>query len=291
MTPSDMLDGAQRGALPFTFEGHPEKTILLNYYRAARYSPGGDVVFVQHGMMRNGDEYRDFWIDAADAHDLLIVAPTFPDEMFPETENYNNGMVKDQSHRTTARDSWTYHVPARVVGLLVSHGVMTEGSARIFGHSAGGQFLHRMVSLVGMGPFRHVIAANAGWYSLPVLETEFPAGLGGVGLSKDDLRRLLGSDLRIMAGQDDCHSSADNLPSAPEALAQGAGRLQRARTYHAAGRAAAEALGTPFAWQLTEVPNVDHDGDAMGRAAAGLWFENVLPSARELGAGTGQINS
>ncbi|WP_299820205.1 hypothetical protein [uncultured Jannaschia sp.] len=291
MTLATLLEREGTSAIPFDFDGQPGRSILLNCYRAAGYRPGGDVVLVQHGMKRNGDDYRDFWIDAADRHDLLIVAPTFSDDLFPEAERYNNGMVRDDDGAITRRESWIYHVPARVVDAMTEAGLMAEGKARIFGHSAGGQFLHRMVSLVGYGPFDSVIAANAGWYSLPTLDVEFPAGLGGIGLGEDDLRRLLASDLWILAGQKDCEAGAENLPSQPEARAQGPGRLHRARNYLETGRAAAEALGISFGWRLTEVPGVDHDGNAMGRAAAGLWFTGGLPSAETLGAGTGAVNA
>jgi hypothetical protein len=42
------------------------------------HGPDDPVVIVQHGMLRNGDDYRDFWIPAAEKHNILIVAPTFP---------------------------------------------------------------------------------------------------------------------------------------------------------------------------------------------------------------------
>jgi len=278
-------------ALSYAFQGQPERPVTLNCYRAAGYASGKEVVFVQHGMMRNGDDYRDFWIEAADRHDLLIVAPSFPDAHYPEAPAYNDGMVRAADGTATPAESWIYHVPARLVAELTDAGVMGEGKARIYGHSAGGQFLHRMVALVGYGPFQSVVAANAGWYSLPDLQASFPAGLGGLGLTEADLRRLLGSDLWILGGEKDCESNADNLPSNPEALAQGAGRLQRAHNYMAAGRAAAEGLGCDFNWRFTEVPGVAHDGCAMGKAAAGLWFDGALPSEEALGVGTGTVNA
>ena len=51
--------------------------------------PDRPVVIVQHGV-RNGDEYRDFWVPAADKHKLLIVALTFSNEIWPGVESYNN---------------------------------------------------------------------------------------------------------------------------------------------------------------------------------------------------------
>ncbi|NLS07279.1 alpha/beta hydrolase [Rhizobium sp. P32RR-XVIII] len=284
MTLKTLLDRNGRNAIPFTFDRQPGRGIILHTYKSAGYAPGKDVVFVQHGMLRNGDEYRDFWIPAADRHDLLIVAPTFPDADFKGAENYNDGMVRDAGGLVTPPSSWIYHVPALVAAALVEAGVITEGRVRIFGHSAGSQFLHRMVSLVGFGPFKAVAAANAGWYSLPTLDKPFPAGLAETGLAEVDLKRLLETPLHVMAGLKDCEATADHLPSQPEAIAQGPGRLQRARNYFAKAKAAAERLDCGFNWQFTEVPDVAHDGRAMSVAAAGIWFEGRLPDPAQLGA-------
>ena len=291
MTLQSLLDNSGTSAIPFPFAGQPGRGIVLHTYRSAGYRPGKDVVFVQHGMLRNGDEYRDFWIPAADRHGLLIVAPTFPNEGFKGAENYNDGMVRDEAGQVTPPEAWIYRVPALVATALVEAGVMVPGRARIFGHSAGAQFLHRMVSLLGFGPFAAVATGNAGWYSLPTLAASFPAGLAGTGVDEARLKRLLESPLHVMAGLLDCEAAADNLPSQPEALAQGPGRLHRARHYYAAGRAMAGTLGCGFNWQFTEVPGVAHDGRAMSAAAAGLWFDGRLPDAATLGGGPETVNA
>lgn len=291
MTLQSLLESNGTNAVPFHFEGQPGREIVLHTYRSAGYQPGKHVVFVQHGMLRNGDEYRDFWIPAADRHGLLIVAPTFPNEGFKGAENYNDGMVRNETGQITPAETWIYRVPALVAAALVDAGVMAPGRARIFGHSAGAQFLHRMVSLLGFGPFAAVATGNAGWYSLPTLDTPFPAGLAGTGVDEADLRRLLESPLHVMAGLLDCEASADNLPSQPEAAAQGPGRLHRARHYYAAGKTMADTLGCGFNWRFTEVPGVAHDGRAMSVAAAGLWFDGRLPDAAALGAGPETVNA
>jgi poly(3-hydroxybutyrate) depolymerase len=291
MTLQSLLESHGTRAIPFNFEGQPGREIALHAYRSAGYKPGKDVVFVQHGMLRNGDEYRDFWIPAADRHGLLIVAPTFSNDGFKGAENYNDGMVRDDKGQIAPADTWIYRVPALVAAALVEAGVMAPGRARIFGHSAGGQFLHRMVSLVGFGPFAAVAAANSGWYSLPTLDMPFPAGLAGTGLGEPGLKRLLESPLHVMAGSKDSEATADNLPSQPEAVAQGPGRLHRARNYHAAGKAMAGVLGCGFNWRFTEVPGVAHDGRAMSVAAAGIWFDERLPDVAARGTGPATVNA
>jgi hypothetical protein len=53
-------------------------------------------------------------------------------------------------------------------------------------------------------------------------------------------------------------------------MKQGPTRYHRAHAYVATGRAAAKALGVPFAWRLIDVPGVGHDGSGMAAAAAPL---------------------
>ena len=287
MSLKKLLDSHGRNAVPFVDPMNPDRPVTLQTYRPEGHTPDWPVVIVQHGMNRNGDDYRDFWIPSAERHHLLIVAPTFSSEHYPETENYNNGRVFDGKGDVLPRDRWVYATPIRVVESLRRAGLMTRPKARIYGHSAGGQFVHRMIATQGGDCFEAAVAANSGWYSLPLLEKTFPEGLGGIGLDESDLRRLFAYPLRILAGMNDCESNAANLPSQPEALAQGPGRFQRACNYFARGKAAAERLGAPFNWTFTEVPGIAHDGCAMSAAAAAMWFEGRLPAPAALTANAG----
>jgi poly(3-hydroxybutyrate) depolymerase len=255
----------------------PARPLVLHCYRAASHRPENPVVLVQHGMGRNGDEYRDFWVEAADRHGLLIVAPTFSDAAWPGAESYNNGLVLDDPDEPRPRAAWAYGIPARVFAALRDAGVTTRPRAHIFGHSAGGQFLHRLLSTQDHAPFKAATVGNPGWYSLPTLEKPFPEGLGGIGLDEADLRRLLAFPMLILAGEQDIETSGPSLPSTPAALAQGPHRFARAHTYVRAGQEAAAQRGIACAWRLQPVPHIGHDGAAMSRVAASLWFDGAMP--------------
>ena len=279
---ADALAAPGRNAVPFTDEGNPGRPVTLHTYRAACYGPDQPVVLVQHGMGRNGGDYRDFWAEAAERHGLLIVAPTFAVEHYPHPDGYNNGLLLDAAETPRPLDRTSYASIARVVALLRAASVTRRAEVMAFGHSAGAQFLHRLLATQAHDPFEAVTIGNAGWYTLPTLDQPFPDGLGGLGLDERALVRLLGFPLLVLAGDQDTATDDPSLPSGPAALRQGPHRFARAHAWVAAGRDAAARLGAPFGWRLQAVPGIGHDGAAMSAVAASLWFDGAMPSAAEL---------
>ena len=271
-----------RNAVAYVDPGNPDRPLVLNVYRPIAYGPERPVVLVQHGMLRNGDAYRDFWIEAADRHNVLIVAPTFSNEAYPGPESYNNGLVRDASGAVRPQESWTYAVLARLWRRLRDEGITTQQRAYVYGHSAGGQYLHRLLSTQDFGFIETAAAGNPGWYTLPTLDLPFPEGLGGIGLDEGYVRRLLGFPLILLAGDKDTATADPHLPSNVEALRQGPHRFARAHHYIEFGRKEAARLGVPFAWRLQVVAGIGHDGEAMSAVAASLWFEGKMPDATEL---------
>lgn len=271
-----------RSTLPFIDPHHPDRPLDVNFYRPVDYGPDDPVVIVQHGMLRNGDEYRDFWIPAADKHRLLIVAPTFSDARFPGPESYNNGLVVGDDGSLRPYEKWLYAVPSRVFAAVRKGGVTRRSKARLFGHSAGGQFAHRLLATQSHDDFEAVVAGNPGWYTLPTLDRNFPEGLGRLGLDKAALARWLAYPMHIFAGDQDTDTDDPNLPAQVEALKQGPHRYGRAQFVYDFARREAERLGLPFHWKLVRVEGIGHDGAAMSRAAAAYWFEGRIPPAEEL---------
>ena len=250
----------------------PDRALSLECYRPANQPPASPVVIVQHGQSRNGREYCDAWIPAADKAGALIVAITFPKDSWPDAVTYNNGHVLDESGAVRPREAWSQAIPGRVFALLREAGVTNRPKAYLWGHSAGGQFVHRLLSTQPQGLFEAVGAANSGWYTLPTLERPYPDGYGGLGLSRDDIARLLGYPLVLFAGDRDIDGNSENLPQHPAALAQGPHRFARAHFFLDQARNEAAKLGVSCNWQLVVVPGVAHEGMRMAAFAAQYWF-------------------
>ena len=180
MSTTSLQPAIGRDALEYRDARHLERPLVIHTYRPAAHRPDDPVVLVQHGVKRNGDDYRDFWIEAAEKHRLLIVATTFGNEAFPQPESYNNGRVLAFDGKVYPREDWVYAIPPRVVDALRAGGVTRRAQVRLFGHSAGGQYVHRLMATQDHSLYEAVTAGNPGWYTLPTLERPFPEGSSNV---------------------------------------------------------------------------------------------------------------
>jgi hypothetical protein len=82
-----------RASIRYLDRYNPERPLVLECFRPQAHAPDKPVVIVQHGASRNGAEYSEAWLPAAERHGLLIVAITFSKEAWPDAVTYNNGHV------------------------------------------------------------------------------------------------------------------------------------------------------------------------------------------------------
>lgn len=253
------------------------ESIEVFTYRAEHHGPDDPIIILLAGGGRNGSDYRDSWIQAAERFNLLLLAPSFDETQFPGPINYNlAGMIGDEADVATLRNialkppqTWLF---SDIEGIF-DQAVARTGSAQtrydLFGHSAGAQIVHRMILFAREMRVRSAVAANSGWYTTPAQNAPFPYGLGGLSLSEGQLERAYGRSLVLLLGElDDARETRGHLRESPEANAQGRHRLARGQQFHALAISEGERLGIRPNWQLEIVPNVGHDYRRMGEAAA-----------------------
>ncbi len=246
----------------------PLRPLTLRTARPHQFTPDTPVVFVHHGRGRNGDDYRNYWLPLVDKADILVIAPEFSDVSFPGSRWYNHGNLLDDAGLPNPSEASTYAIDERIFAELRAQGVTRRRRYGLFGHSAGSQFVHRMLALGYRARVATAVAANAGTYSMPELDTRFPFGLGGIGLTNDDVRQFLQFRLTVMAGTHDIDATAEHFPKDPASMRQGSTRLERAHRFIANARAMEGRLGTHCNWTIIDVPGVAHEGDKMSAAAA-----------------------
>jgi poly(3-hydroxybutyrate) depolymerase len=263
-----LVDAPGAHTLMYTDPAFPDRPLPLHSARPRRFDGDTPVLIVHHGVGRNGRDYRDYWLPLADKIGILVIAIEFTEAAFPEYLWYHFGNLHDEKGEAKPREQWTYGIDDRLFTALRDQGLTRRQTYGLFGHSAGGQFVHRMLSFGYRERVAVAVSANAGTYAMPDLETAWPFGLGATELDADALRPLLEFPLTVMTGTKDTETTGRFFPKGPRSMRQGANRHERAHNYVRAGHAAAEALGTRCAWRVINVPDVGHDGDRMSVAAA-----------------------
>ncbi len=248
----------------------PDRQLTLHAACPRGFTPDTPVLLVHHGVGRNGADYRDYWMQPADAAGILAIAVEFSAAAFPEHLCYHFGNLHGADGTTNPRAQWTYGIDARLFDALRAQGITRRERYGLFGHSAGGQFVHRMLSFGFRERVGVAVSANAGTYAMPDLDTAWPFGLGQTEVDPPALRSLLGFPLTVMAGTHDTRTSGRFFPKGPRSMRQGPHRHARAHAYVRAAHAAAAALGTRCAWTVIDVPGVGHDGKRMSAVAAPL---------------------
>ena len=266
--------------IPYIDPQFPFRPLTLRSARPRQCSPDTPIVFVHHGRGRNGEDYRNYWLKLVDEADILVIAPEFSEAAFPDSRWYNHGNLLDDAGLPNPCDASTYAIDGRVFAALQAEGITRRRRYGLFGHSAGSQYVHRMLALGHRSQVAAAVAANAGTYSMPELDTSFPFGLGGIGLSTGDVRSFLQFRLTVMAGTADIDATAEHFPRDPASMRQGGTRFERAHRFIAKARAMAEHLGTHCTWTIIDVPGVAHEGDKMSAAAAPILAAALHASER-----------
>jgi hypothetical protein len=254
--------------MPYVDPAFPDRTLLLHSARPHAFDGNTPVLLVHHGVGRNGEDYRDYWLRQVDEAGILAIAIEFPEAAFPDYLWYHFGNLHDASGMPNPREQWTYGIDERLFAALRVQRLTNRQRYGLFGHSAGGQFVHRMLSFGFRDRVAVAVSANAGTYAMPDLDTPWPFGLGEIGIDADALRQLLGFPIIVMTGTQDTKTTGRYFPKGPRSMRQGATRHERAHNYVRAGHAAADMLRTTCAWTVIDVPDVGHDGERMSVAAA-----------------------
>lgn len=228
------------------------------------------LTMVMHGTMRNAAEYIEDWVDWAALHDRVVACPRFDALGWPGSRSYNLGNILARGKEPEPMNdpaAWSFTVLEQLARRLQTRLKPVETDFDIWGHSAGAQFVHRFALFQPDARTRRIIAAGAGWYTTPDLETDFPYGTRhpALSISAEQVRRWISTPIIFMRGELD-RQRDEHLRTTPQADAQGETRWDRAAHMLEAARAVEPA--TP--WRLIDVAGSAHDHSVMAIAAQAL---------------------
>jgi pimeloyl-ACP methyl ester carboxylesterase len=247
--------------------GNPSPPIAVWYYRPERIEPLTRVVFLMHGSSRTGREARDLGAVYGKKHAFILLAPEFSEKDYPG-DAYAFGNMLGPDAKLLSQSVWSFTTIERLFDLVRKRLELTIDTYDILGHSAGGQFIHRMVLFAPDVRFRRAVASSPGRYALPKMSERFPYGFRGTSLDSSILARAFSRDFVLVLGDRD----TDDRVREPEAMSQGGNRFARGLRFFATATEQANVLKVPLAWRLRIVYGVDHSP----RAAVQAGFEELL---------------
>ena len=268
----NLLFSEQTGMEPYACKGAFEGKTVEIYY----YIPSGDikkmpVQIVMHGMDRNGDKYRDDWMELAEKYGFIVLAPQFSLEEFSE-QAYQQGNVVDESGAFVSQDSMTYPIISEVFHYFLDNSESQATKYNIYGHSAGAQFVHRYLLFNETPEVDRAISANAGWYTYPTEDIDYPYGMGeSAALIGIDVDSYYGKNLTILLGEADTLRT-ESLNQSKKADAQGLTRLERGENFFEFCQNDAADRNTTFQWKKAYVAGVGHSDSKMAPEAARLLY-------------------
>lgn len=254
----------------FVFDQWAGPSLNVWAYKPSGYSANSKILMVMHGTNRDADRYRDEWSKHAEKYNVLLIVPQYTKADFPRANGYNLGNVfvaSSNYQQTNPRSEWAYSAIEPLFDFVKTKYQSTQSQYSIYGHSAGSQFVHRLIYFVPQARVSNIITANAGWYTAPDFSIDFPYGLNNSPVSKESLKQALQKPVTILLGEADNDPNHKHLRRAKEAMVQGPHRFARGHYFYAAGQQAANDLQLEFNWQLKTVPNVGHKNGLMAEAA------------------------
>ena len=226
------------------------------------------------GRNRNAEDYRDAWHALAHANRFIVLTPEARREDFPTEYDYNAGGVVTSQGESTPDANQLY----AAIEPMFDDFKQRFGSAvdvySIYGHSAGGQFVHTYLLFRPEARVHRAVAANPAFCMIPNLAESFPFGLQNAPVKGGSVAKWLSAPIVLLLGDKDLNPRTKPLSNGPIARKQGPHVLARGLKFYQAALVAAEQRGVSLNWKLEIVHDVGHSNEHMASHAVKYLFVN-----------------
>ena len=276
---------------------HQDSSIVELYYHLPEsYNADSRILIVVPGAGRNADDYRDSWVTTSEQYGVLVLSPAYPESDYDFAAYHLGGIVSDlvfqgdtdpdPSVFRLSDDDISYTVnndesewlfqQFDTVFLEVSSALESiQSTYDLFGHSAGGQILHRYALYRDNPLASTIVAANSGFYTQVDRAITTPFGLGDSTIDESRLADALSRQLILLVGElDNREETRGTMLHTPLIDSHGLSRLERGQYFFQGAEREAARLDAEFNWKLEIVAGVGHDFRAMAAAAVKLLYAN-----------------
>ena len=272
------VDGPGEGMFTFTgYAPYADKPVDVHYYIPADADVSTmPILFVMQGADRNWNYLMKTWRQDAQKYRFIVVIPQFSKELYPLNEYQEIG-VRTEDGRLNPQERTAAVLIDKIFEYFRDAIGGEQQHYSFYGHSAGGQFIHRALLLHDSPYVDRAVVGSPGWFTFPNnSEARYPYGVSDIPyVGERELRRFLSRTAWIQVSDGDTLRESF-LRKTPEAELQGRNREERGKAFYAAICRESERLGVPCGWQLIDEHDVAHHSSGMGKRAVKYLFPELV---------------
>tara|TARA_Y100000996_G_scaffold345437_1_gene283363 strand:- start:31 stop:909 length:879 start_codon:yes stop_codon:yes gene_type:complete len=245
---------------------------IINYIppNATQHTP---LLVVIPGASRDTQRFHASWLDLAKKHHFSVLTIGAGKEYFPDEYSYNAGNVLDEKGNSIDKSKWLFSAIEMIFNdFKKRHGFEIE-SFNLFGHSAGGGFVHRYLLFNPNAPVKKAVSANPAFVTLPNYEIKYPFGLNNIPLKKINIKSWFSQSMAIILGSNDIGPRTKPLSNGPMAKAQGPNCLTRGKLLFEEATIVAKRKKYQLNWKLIIANGVGHDNYNIAPVACNYLFD------------------
>ena len=217
------------------------------------------LLIVVPGASRDAQRFHASWLDLAKKKHFAVLTIGAKKDFFPDEYSYNAGGVLTEKGYSVHEDKWLF---SAIVPIFEDFKVRYGSKIKkfyLFGHSAGGGFVHRDLLLKPEAPVVRAVSANPAFVTLPSRKEIYPFGLKNAPVRNYHIQSWFNHNMAIVLGANDLGPRTKPLSNSSMAKSQGANCLERGKLLFKSAESSAKQSKLEFQWELIIVPDVGHD--------------------------------
>ena len=235
------------------------------------------VLFIVHGGARDSEKYLDIWKKFTEHKNIILVAPEFKRADYEDYEYLN--ISDDYGVLNKNLNEHLHNSLSIFFSFFKSKYNLEIDTYKLYGHSGGAQFAHRLLLFSDYDNVSSAVIASAGSYTF-LNNENYPYGLKESNhLSDKKIKRYLSQRVTFLIGNQDIKKFESSKKNNIQGKAmQGNNRFEVGINYFNNLITVSEKQKIPLRWKFQIAKGVAHDNEKMSLLASEILLKDVKES-------------
>ena len=235
------------------------------------------VLFIIHGGARDSEKYLDIWKKFTEHKNIILVAPEFKRADYEDYEYLN--ISDDYGVLNKNLNEHLHNSLSIFFSFFKSKYNLEIDTYKLYGHSGGAQFVHRLLLFSDYDNVSSAVIAGAGSYTF-LNNENYPYGLKESNhLSDKKIKRYLSQRVTFLIGNKDIKKFESSKKNNIQGKAmQGNNRFEVGINYFNNLITVSERQKIPLRWKFQIAKGVAHDNEKMSLLASEILLKDVKES-------------